>query len=208
MPEKKTSLPRFNGKISGLKVNGVQQPGATYSDWRYKLQSKVMAKSEDIWNYMSSETDDRPDGDDEEKYTGFLEAITESLGGEALRTAKACVRQSPRSILTALDAMFLSQSLSSRTLAISKLVGDKQGNDSVDDFIEEKKRLLREELNGEMTADEVLLGAVLSGLRDDYSDLANTVMSVENQDENPSLDELQSKLPPSSTEEYEKAKEE
>jgi len=188
-------LPVFTGKLSGLKIDGVQQKGVTYSDWRYKLKSKALAAGGGIWEYLSRATRDRPTGDHKAKYEAMLDMMVDSLQDDALTTAKALAddRQTPRNILHDLDEKFLSQSMSSRMFAVTKLVGDAQGDETVDAFVAEKRRILREDLQGKVDPEELLLGSIIRGLNTDYEDLVGTMLSTDYQD-TIDIDDILSKL--------------
>ena len=176
-------LPLFCGKNSGLKLPGKDSSsvrGVTYSDWRYKLQSKCYSLGGGIWRYLVRETANLP-VEVEDKYFGLLDVIVASLQDDALTTSKAAKEQNPRGILEQLDKKYFSQSRSSRNQAISSLVGVVQrAGQTIDDFVDEKKRLAREDLQSRIDIDELVTGSVTSGVLPEYHDLLGNIMSSDN----------------------------
>jgi hypothetical protein len=183
-------LPVFTGKDSGIKRDGVQLKGVSYSDWRFKLRAKAVAAGQGIWEYMARTTDNRPAGANDEKYYGFYATIVDSLQDDALTAAKNLGddSQSPRAVLRELDRKYMAQTMSARMTAITELCGRAQGFDeTVDDFAAEKRRLLREDLQNAITADEILMGSFIKGLRPEFEDLVGTMVTA---DENIELDDM------------------
>ena len=122
-------LPVFTGKDSGIKRDGVQLKGVSYSDWRFKLRAKAVAAGQGIWEYMARTTDNRPAGANDEKYYGFYATIVDSLQDDALTAAKNLGddSQSPRAVLRELDRKYMAQTMSARMTAITELCGRAQG---------------------------------------------------------------------------------
>ena len=78
--------------------------------------------------------------------------------------------------------------------AVAALVGDAQkAGETVDSFFAEKRRLLREDLQGSVEPHELLLGSVVKGLRSEFHDLVGTLVSTDNASA-ADMDEVLSKL--------------
>ncbi|MBQ27692.1 MAG: hypothetical protein CMH81_06080 [Nitrospiraceae bacterium] len=170
-------LPTFTGKTSGMTIDGVKMNGATYSDWRYKLQGKARSQGENIWLYMTSDPGAPENLSEEEKkkFDGFLTIITDSLSDGALQVVKLIREQNPQKVLAALDAAFFNQSVLSRVSAITDLINVKQKvGESVDAFVSAKKSICREQLGSKISIEELMMGAVIAGCLDDYADLVST----------------------------------
>lgn len=182
------ALPTFKGPPS-------QTGGISYSDWRYK----VKARGTKFWKYLSGKEDALPEGDDVLKAYGELfPLMVDSLQGAPLDICKGLGdgESDARSLLKALDNRYLSQSMSSRMMALRELVGSSQGEKSVLDYVNRKRQILREELLGAVTADELLMGSILCGLDQSYDDLTATLLNGEgttNVDINDLVTKLQEK---------------
>jgi hypothetical protein len=193
----KKGLPTFKGKLSGLVVGGVAHGGATYSDWRFKLSARAGAIGTEVWNFIRGAVNAGPPAAAlQPKYRDLASTMVDSLQDDALTTAKALPedQRNARDLLRVLDSAYMSQSISSRMAAVACLVGDvQQEGQSVDAFVAEKRRILREDLQNTVSVQELLLGSITKGLSHDYEDLVGTLVAVDDGDDI-DIDEILGKL--------------
>ena len=197
-------------KFSGAMEDGSYKPGdagsseeVRYTDWRFKLRTECDAICPAAWPWMDRHVDEDDDGEEVpapavagaeniRKMTELKRALVASLSGEALRVVQGSEEQDAQSLLRALDDKYHSQSKTSRISVILKLISKKkEDGESVDDFVSEVKRLMREELRGDISVEEVLLGVLCRGLPQEYDDLVSTIMGA---DEEVRMDDLVRKL--------------
>ena len=193
----KKGLPTFKGKLSGMTVGGVAQGGATYSDWRFKLSARAGAIGTEVWNFIRRTVGaNAPAAALQAKYRDLASTMVDSLQDDALTTAKALPedQRNARELLRVLDRAYMSQSISSRMAAVACLVGDAQSEgQSVDAYVAEKRRILREDLQNNVSTQELLLGSITKGLDGAYEDLVGTIVAVDDGDDI-DIDEILGKL--------------
>ena len=175
MSEDNAKLPAFRGS-SGSETT-------TFSDWRFKCEAYGLGQGGPIWEFVAdpAEPPTKPAPTTEgdlKKYNVLYGKMVSSLHDNALAIAKGLKDKNARELLRVLDKHYKNQGMSSRMLAISQLVSDRQkDNETVDDFIKNKERLYRELLNGSISDKEILLGSVISNLKGCYDDLVSSLVS-------------------------------
>lgn len=169
MSEEHSKLPKFSGDALC---------NTSYSDWRFQVM--LHAKGFGLSPYMTGTTNNLTD-EDKPKYAKLAGDLGKSLKGEALGILKAI----PDADLTArrairdLDTKYRSQNVSSRQLAIKDLSGTKKSDSQdIDAYVSEKARVLREDLGGQVTAEELLVGSICAGLGEEYDNVVNQVMAT------------------------------
>ena len=108
--------------------------------------------------------------------------LVSSLAGEALSIAKNC-ECTCRETLVGLDARYKPQRFSARITAIKKLLSMPKGDNSVDSYFAEKQRIVREELDGRVSINELLIASLMGGLPEVYDQIAGNILSMEEEDE-------------------------
>jgi hypothetical protein len=185
--EDRNVLPAFHGNLPGSLAKGldgkdVPTAGCTYSDWRYKLGSLIRGIRPALWVWVTRQ----PGGVAPvnfrlnrvlDRYNGLVTEVVRSLRDEALQLAKrlgddADVRQ----ILERLDEKYFAQTASTRFNAIRRLVVEKQGDRDIESYANEKARCLREDLQGRLEPQELLLASISLGARPEFEDLCTNVL--------------------------------
>ena len=188
MSENVSKLPAFYGKDSGLVVDGQKNPGATFSDWRFKVLARCRSIGDAVYDWVRRAGGAAaPQGAQvQQKYRDLFSTMINSQQDDALTGAKALpeAQHNVRGLLEALDALYFDQSRMSRVVSFRRLISETQADgESVDAFVAEKQRLLREELLNEVDVGELLMSSVVSNIKPAYGDLISTVVSA-----NPDVD--------------------
>ena len=185
--DNENKLPTFRGKSS-------DKNAVSYSDFRFKVQAEANAAGETIWPFMTEEGAPRPTGDEEKAYNKLYARIVRALVGDALEPVKDLTgtSQNAKMVIQLLDKKYLSQTTSARISAISRLVTEKQGEKSIEAYVNAKKTIWREDLQGKVSPDEMLIGSLVAGLAPKFDSLVDNIVTSDNTLTN--IDDLVNKL--------------
>ena len=163
----KVELPKLDGSVP-----------TQYSDFKYKCRAYATALGiaeafDDSLTAAEWDMDEVPD-DDVENVNKLYAATVSALTGDALRIAKGDGQRADLfRAWTNLDAHYASRARGARIKALRNMLNDKQKeNESVAMFLATKKQILAEDLNGDVTEDELLYASVVGNILGKYDSLA------------------------------------
>jgi hypothetical protein len=143
--------------------------GSGFSDWKFKLMAYV---GSEVADHLTERTTIFPDNPVFRlAYEKCRKMMIESLQDEALDVASGCGETASAKVMyKALCDKYQSQSVSTRLSTLQRLVGERKGKTSIDQYVAAKRKLYREELKDTVSGNEVLIGSIVAGLPASYND--------------------------------------